>query len=266
MPAQPIPIFHPVAIERFWSRVLKTDDCWFWTGPLDEGYGNFVGIKAHRFSWAMTNGPIPPNSVICHSCNNPPCVNPAHLFPDTNENNQRHRFRQGRIRVPTRDWSWLRRPTVRITREQRFIIRIAILENGCWEWIGGVSAGTGYGIFCWRKGWAMSAHRASWLLHHPTIPDGLWVLHRCDNRCCVNPLHLWLGTQRDNMQDMAKKGRAVHVNGENCGRVKLTELQVLELRRLHAEEGLGCTRLGRLFGISERHAGCIVNRLSWRHI
>ncbi len=267
MPNQPIRIFHPIITEQFWSRVFKTDDCWFWTGSLDEdGYGEFCGIRAHRFSWALANGPIPPDSFMCHTCNNPPCVNPAHLFPDSNANNQRHRFRQGRIRVPIRDWSWLRRPTIFLTREQRFIIRVDVQDSGCWNWIGGISKPTFYGIFSWDAGYQMSAHRASWLLHHQIIPDGLSVLHKCDNRQCVSPTHLWVGTQKENMDDMRRKGRANTVCGEDSGRSKLTEQQVLELRRLHAEEGLGCTRLGRLFGISETHARFIINRQSWQHI
>ena len=112
----------------------------------------------------------------------------------------------------------------------------------------------------------MSAHRASWLLHHQIIPAGLLVLHKCDNRHCVSPTHLWIGTQKENLQDMRSKGRANTAVGENASRAKMTELKVLELRRLHAEEGIGCTRLGRLFGISEASANFIITRQSWRHI
>jgi hypothetical protein len=65
---------------------------------------------------------------------------------------------------------------------------------------------------------------------------------------------------------MHRKGRARKALGENAANVKLTEQQVLELRRLHAEKGIGCTRLGRLFGISERNACHIINRQSWRHL
>lgn len=267
MPTLPIRIFHPLLIEEFWRRVLKTDYCWFWTRALDvDGYGDFCGVPTHRLAWTLTNGPIPKDLVICHRCNNPPCVNPAHLFADTNENNQRHRFSQGRVLVAPRDWSWLRQPTQSLTREQRFIMRVAVHENGCWNWTGGISQPTNYGIFSWDAGYQMSAHRASWMLHHGMIPAGLKVLHKCDNRHCVSPTHLRLGTQQENIDEMHAKGRARKAVGERASKAKLTAQQVIEIRRLHAEEGLGCTRLGRRFGVTEQNIMAIVNRQSWRHI
>ncbi len=267
MPTLPIRIFHPLLIEEFWSRVLKTDYCWFWTRALDiDGYGDFCGVPTHRLAWHLTNGPIPTDLVICHRCNNPPCVNPAHLFPDTNENNQRHRFSQGRVLVAPRDWSWLRQPKKVLSPEFRFTMRVVVQANGCWLWTGGVSAETGYGIFHFKKGWIMSAHRASWILHHQAVPEGLKVLHKCDNRRCVSPTHLWVGTQKENMHDMHSKGRARKAVGEQAGKAKLTAPQVLEMRRLHTEEGWGCTRLGRLFGVTEQSVMAIIRRQSWRHI
>lgn len=75
----------------------------------------------------------------------------------------------------------------------------------CWNWTGPVS-NRGHGCVTIDR-IPMTAYRYSWLLHNGPVPDKLYVLHKCDNRLCVKPDHLWLGTQSDNMQDMVSKGR-----------------------------------------------------------
>jgi hypothetical protein len=78
-------------------------------------------------------------------------------------------------------------------------------KTGCWLWERAVK-GEGYG-HKWYDGKLQSAHRISWQIHRGPIPDGLWVLHRCDVMLCVNPDHLFLGTHQDNVDDKHRKGR-----------------------------------------------------------
>lgn len=97
-----IPALSVTQLERFWSRVDKRDpcECWPWTGCDMRGYGVFhVGKKmylATRVMWMLTNGEIGDGLFACHHCDNPPCVNPAHLFLGTHQDNMADRNRKGR--------------------------------------------------------------------------------------------------------------------------------------------------------------------------
>lgn len=86
--------------DRFWSNVDRTGDCWIWIGSrLPSGYGRIGGRGyAHRVSWALANGPIPAGMCILHRCDNPPCVNPSHLWIGTVADNMHDRDRKGRHR------------------------------------------------------------------------------------------------------------------------------------------------------------------------
>ncbi len=88
--------------------------------------------------------------------------------------------------------------------------RFAVQPSGCWEWTGTRNAG-GYGIVCLMLGGersTMPAHRVQWMRCHGEIPDGMVVMHLCDNRACINLLHLAVATQAGNLTDMRLKGRA----------------------------------------------------------
>lgn len=100
-----------------------------------------------------------------------------------------------------------------------------------------------------------STHRVSWELANGPVPDGMYVLHRCDNPPCCNPEHLFLGTLSDNTQDMLSKGRARgHLRGgEAHPSVRLSDAEVESLRTLAPRVG-NYAELGRMFGISKQHA------------
>jgi len=90
---------------------------------------------------------------------------------------------------------------------KRFFDKVKKTDS-CWNWIAAIRGKTGYGCMKFQ-GKIIDAHRISWILHNGDIPEGLLVCHTCDNRKCVNPNHLFLGTYKDNMQDCKNKGRVI---------------------------------------------------------
>lgn len=143
----------------------------------------------------------------------------------------------------------------------------------CWLWTGGTN-GYGYGSFQvgGRKGKRWIAPRFSYTLAHGAIPPGMNVCHRCDVPGCVNPAHLFLGTQADNLQDMAKKGRHwVQKNpgandGERNPRATLTDVQVLAIRAEWSAGGVRQAELMRRYGVSKGVIWRIVHGRQWRHL
>lgn len=133
--------------------------------------------------------------------------------------------------------------------------------DGCWEWQGAI-AKSGYGA-CYFQGRFSNAHRLAWTLTHGPIPNGMWVLHKCDNRKCVRPSHLYLGTVRENARDAVERGR--HPRGETNGLSKLTEEQVREIRNLRTT-GMPYRKIGSLFSITHAQAERIVSRENWSHV
>lgn len=122
-------------------------------------------------------------------------------------------------------------------------------SGDCWLWTGATNGRYGNISRGVGLGW-IGAHRLSWEIHFGPIPDGLWVLHRCDNPPCVRPDHLWLGTNRDNCDDKVKKGRAVGApGGEHHHLAKLSAVQVQAVHRL-GEAGMLQREIAACMGIN----------------
>lgn len=137
--------------------------------------------------------------------------------------------------------------------ETRFWAKVKKTKT-CWLWTAFKNK-AGYGQFGFDRGLVLS-HRFSWAIHRGQVPAGLFVLHKCDNPPCVRPSHLFLGNNRDNMDDMLKKGRS------GRGRAKLTMSEALEVRRL-AYSGLLSRVIATAYGVSQPNVSSIKNCKSW---
>lgn len=137
-------------------------------------------------------------------------------------------------------------------------------ETGCWIWIGDKSD-NGYGRIHIDRFRRIGAHRASWELCRGPIPDGLFVLHNCpggDNRACVNPDHLFLGTQADNVRDMKDKGRALI--GVKNPQTKVTPEQVWAMRSLYPL--FSGQTIAVMMGLSYSHVYRILRQERWKSL
>ena len=128
----------------------------------------------------------------------------------------------------------------------------------CWLWTGYKINGYGKILVGTRYGHQF-AHRVSWEIHHSKIPDGMLVCHACDTPACVNPDHLFLGTQKDNLKDMSVKGRSLR--GEKSKLAILTEEEVREIRKNWPAKTQ--IELSRLYGVSKGCIHRIVRNLNW---
>ena len=143
-------------------------------------------------------------------------------------------------------------------------VDIPVIGYGCWEWLRYKNP-AGYGNFGVGEKVKLS-HRVSWVINNGQIPDGLCVLHKCDNPGCVNPAHLFLGTRADNTRDAIKKGRLDTFRGELNHMAKLTKEEVLEIREEYKRGNISQSRLAKKYNIGQQNVWCIVNRISWKYI
>jgi hypothetical protein len=146
---------------------------------------------------------------------------------------------------------------------------------GCWTWNAGREP-KGYGQFGMDRGgtrWTTTpAHRVAWELVNGPIPEGLLVLHHCDNPPCVRPDHLYIGTHADNARDRTERGRGrqcppeLHARGERHARSKLTETTVRDIRSRYAAGGISQQALADEYGTIQSAISCVILRKTWRHV
>jgi hypothetical protein len=212
--------------------------CWYWTGA-SYGNGPKLMVKGkqclvRRLAYTEHIGDIPSAGCVSSSCGEKLCVNPSHLSLSVH----------GKKR----------------TSIEQKLTNYTVLDSGCWEWQGYKLNG-GYGAFK-HRGKMITAHRASFEQYNGAIPESMCVCHTCDNRGCINPAHLWLGTSAENTKDRHSKGRSAV--GSRVGGAKLTESIVKSMRAFSGT--LSNKEVAEKFALPYRHVHKIMTGSMWRHV
>lgn len=270
----------PKLQKRFWEKVEKRgpDECWPWLAMVNiKGHGKFqVGHRqsdmAHRVMYEMTYNAIPDGIVVRHKCHQPDCVNPAHLCLGTIADNAADRVERGwdeprKPRLGVYQPSTYKTPTVDF--KSRLLAGYKVMESGCWEWQKGKES-RGYGVISFGRK-TYKAHRMTYEHFVGPIPVGMFILHKCDNRSCVNPDHLRPGTHKENMAEMAERGGAKagllkrsnqsYARGETIAKSVLTEDAVRQIRTCSEPYKFGAS-----IGVHKATICHVLARRTWKHV
>lgn len=233
-------------VARFWAKVDKTPNatgCWLWTACVGRRrttplfWADGKTMFAQRVAFEIATGREVGRAWLDLSCGNSLCVNPAHMSLHGRQSAYTKRPRKG---FADRFWA-------------------NVNQNGeCWIYEARTPDKNWYGRVR-RNGKTEFAHRVAYELANGPIPEGTCVLHRCDNPPCVNPAHLFLGTQQDNMADKVAKGRS-----NPMGR-KLKPWQVLAIRR-EFRAGTTIAELARRYGIAYGNMHKVAHGITWAHL
>ena len=159
------------------------------------------------------------------------------------------------VRIAQSGKSWSRRGAPAAERFWRHVLKHK--GDACWEWQASTYV-TGYGMFGISPGKIIRAHRYAWEQAYGPIPAGLVLCHRCDNRLCVRPDHLFLGTRDDNNKDMAAKKRTMRREGHMFA--KINQEIAEEIRAMKASTSLSNIAVGKFFNVSQATVSRVVNR------
>lgn len=159
-----------------------------------------------------------------------------------------------------------RRGTIHIPSQyEKFLGKLKVIpETNCWDWEGCCVKPGGYGVINENK-IPYLTHRYSYIKHVGEIPAGMVVMHTCDRPVCCNPEHLKLGTQKENLADMHKKGRNRAGVGESHRKAVLNKEQVMEIRKL-AREGAKTAELAEKFKVKDYVIYQVKNNITWKHL
>jgi len=138
--------------------------------------------------------------------------------------------------------------------------------TNCWNWNRAIDS-SGYGAvkYCGKK---HNVHRLVWMLLHDNLEKGICVCHKCDNRKCINPDHLFIGTQSDNMKDCVNKGRYFSnvIRGEKNSWSKLSSKQVIEIRQLKESKKISNKEIAKQYKVGYTAISKIIRGENWKHI